>query len=283
MEDTCWPENAQTNVHQTGKGEQAMDVSQFSLEGQVALVTGGSRGIGEATAVRFARAGADVAVTSRRLPALEEVAEKVRKEGRRALAVETHVGRMDQLQPLVDKVVAEFGKVDILVNNAGTNFFAPAIDMDEKGWDSVMNLDLKGLFFLSQACARVMREHGGGKIINISSTSGYRVQVPTGHYSIAKAGVIMATKVMALEWAPFNIRVNCIAPGAIDTRLYDATFALMPEEESRARKKESADRIPLKRVGAPREIADAIIFLASDAASYVTGQSFAVDGGSLLR
>lgn len=260
-----------------------MDVSQFSLEGQVALVTGGSRGIGEATAVRFARAGADVAVTSRRLPALEEVAEKIRKEGRRALAVETHVGRMDQLQPLVDKVVAEFGKIDILVNNAGTNFFAPAIDMDEKGWDSVMNLDLKGLFFLSQACARVMREHGGGKIINISSTSGYRVQVPTGHYSIAKAGVIMATKVMALEWAPFNIRVNCIAPGAIDTRLYDAIFALMPEEESKARKQESADRIPLKRVGAPREIADAVIFLASDAASYVTGQSFAVDGGSLLR
>ena len=162
-----------------------MDVSQFSLEGQVALVTGGSRGIGEATAVRFARAGADVAVTSRRLPALEEVAQKVREEGRRALAVETHIGRMEQLQPLVDKVVAEFGKIDILVNDAGTNFFAPAIDMDEKGWDSVMNLDLKGLFFLSQACARVMREHGGGKIINISSTSGYRVQVPTGPYSIA--------------------------------------------------------------------------------------------------
>jgi len=260
-----------------------MDVSQFSLEGKVALVTGGSRGIGEATAVRFARAGADVAVTSRRLPALEEVAEKVRKEGRRALAVETHVGRMDQLQPLVDKVVAEFGTIDILVNNAGTNFFAPAIDMDEKGWDSVMNLDLKGLFFLSQACARVMREHGGGKIINISSTSGYRVQVPTGHYSIAKAGVIMATKVMALEWADYNIRVNCIAPGAIDTRLYDAIFTLMPEEESRLRKQQAAERIPMKRVGEPREIADALIFLASDASSYVTGQAFAVDGGSLLR
>lgn len=260
-----------------------MDLSQFSLEGKVALVTGASRGIGEATAVRFARAGADVAVTSRKLPALEEVAQKVRQERRRALAVETHIGRMDQLQPLVDKVVADFGRIDILVNNAGTNFFAPAIDMDEKGWDAVMNLDLKGLFFLSQAAARVMRGQGGGKIVNISSVSGYRVQVPTGHYSIAKAGVIMATKVMALEWADYNIQVNCIAPGAIETRLYDAIFALMPEEQSAARKAESAERIPMKRVGEPREIADAVLFLASGAASYITGQSFAVDGGSLLR
>ena len=259
-----------------------MDLSQFSLEGQVALITGGSRGMGESTAYVFAEAGADVAVTSRKLPELERVAGKVRELGRKSLAVPTHVGRIDQLQPLVDKVVAEFGKIDILVNNAGTNFFMPAIDMTEDGWDSVINLDLKGLFFLSQACARVMREHGGGKIINISSVSGYKPQVPTGHYSIAKAGVIMATQVMAREWADYNIRVNCIAPGAIETRLYDAIFTLLPEDEAKERKAQAAQRIPMKRVGEPKEIADAVLFLASDASSYVTGQSFAVDGGSLL-
>ena len=259
-----------------------MELSQFSLEGQVALVTGGSRGIGEATALGFAKAGADVAVASRKLPDLEVVVDKIRSLGRRSLAVATHVGRMDQLQPLVDKVVAEFGKVDILVNDAGTNFFAPAIDMTEDGWDTVMNLDLKGLFFLSQAAARVMMEHGGGKIINVSSTSGFKVQVPTGHYSIAKAGVIMATKVMALEWAQYNIRVNCIAPGAIETRLYDAIFTLLPEDEAREQKEQARKGIPMARVGEPREIADAMIFLASDASSYVTGQTFAVDGGFLL-
>lgn len=259
-----------------------MDVSQFSLEGQVALITGGSRGMGESTAIGFAKAGANVVVTSRKLPDLEKVANEVRKLGRRSLAVETHIGRIDQLQPLVDRVVAEFGKIDILVNNAGTNFFMPAIDMTEKGWDTVMNLDLKGLFFLSQAVARVMRDRGGGKIINISSVSGFRVQVPTGHYSIAKAGVVMATKVMALEWAKYNIRVNCIAPGAIDTRLYDSIFSVLPEDQARVQKEEAAKRIPMGRIGQPREIANAIIFLASDASSYVTGQTFAVDGGSLL-
>lgn len=259
-----------------------MDVSQFSLEGKVALITGGSRGIGEATAIAFAKAGADVAVTSRKLPDLERVAAEVRGLGRKALAAEAHIGRMDQLGPLVERVVGELGRLDILVNNAGTNFFSPAIDMEERGWDVVFNLDLKGLFFLSQAAARVMRDQGGGRIVNVSSVSGLRVQVPTGHYSIAKAGVIMATKVMALEWARYHIRVNCIAPGAVDTRLYDAIFSLLPEEEGQKQKDAAASRIPMRRVGEPREIADAALFLASEASSYMTGQTFAVDGGALL-
>ncbi len=259
-----------------------MDLSQFSLEGRTALVTGGSRGIGEATALALARAGADVAVSSRKLPDLERVAESVRGLGRRALALEAHAGRMDELQPLVDRVVADFGRLDVLVNNAGTSFFAPAIDMEERAWDAVINLDLKGLFFLSQAAARVMRDQGSGRIVNISSVSGLRVQVPTGHYSIAKAGVIMATKVMAVEWAPYNIQANCIAPGAVQTRLYDAIFGQLPEEQQRKQKAAAAARIPMGRVGTPQEIADAVLYLASPAAAYVTGQTFAVDGGALL-
>lgn len=259
-----------------------MDLSQFSLQGKVALITGGSRGIGEATAIAFAKAGADVAVTSRKLPDLQRVAESIRQEGRRAVAVATHVGRMDQLQPLVDKVVAELGTIDILVNNAGTNFFSPAIEMEERAWDAVFNLDLKGLFFLSQAVARVMQAKGGGNIINISSVSGLKVQVPTAHYSIAKAGVIMATKCMALEWASFGIRVNCIAPGAIETKLYGAIFELAPEDQREQQRERAAQNIPMKRVGEPREIADAALFLAANSASYMTGQTFAVDGGSLL-
>jgi NAD(P)-dependent dehydrogenase (short-subunit alcohol dehydrogenase family) len=259
-----------------------MNLPQFSVEGKVALVTGGSRGIGEAAALTLARAGADVAVSSRKLPDLERVAKEIEKLGHRALPVAAHVGRIDQIQSLVDRVVGELGSVDILVNNAGTNFFSPAIDMEERAWDAVFNLDLKGLFFLSQAAARVMREKGDGRIVNISSVSGYRVQVPTGHYSIAKAGVMMATKVMALEWAQYGIRVNCIAPGAIGTRFYDSIFSLLPDEESQRAKEAARQRIPMKRVGEPGEIADAILFLASDASSYMTGQSFAVDGGALL-
>ena len=259
-----------------------IDVSQFSLEGQVALVTGGSRGIGEATAITFAKAGADVAISSRKLPDLEKVAAEIRKLGRKSLAVEAHIGRMEMLQPLVDRVVAEFGRIDILVNNAGTNFFSPAIEMTEKSWDTVMNLDLKGLFFLSQAVAKQMIKQGGGKIINIASISGFKVQVPTGHYSIAKAGVIMATRVMALEWAKYNIRANCIAPGAIETKLYDSIFSIMPADQKKAAKENAAARIPMGRAGEPSEIANALLFLASNASSYVTGQAFLVDGGSNL-
>ena len=140
------------------KGGRILDLSQFVLEGKTVLVTGGSRGIGEATAIALANAGADVAVTSRKLDQLERVADRVSKLGRKSMAIEAHVGRMDQLQPLVDKVVAEFGKIDILINNGGTSVASPAIEFSEKAWDSVMNLNLKGLFFLSQTVASVMSD-----------------------------------------------------------------------------------------------------------------------------
>ena len=251
----------------------------FSLEGKVALITGGSRGIGRATALGFARAGADVVVTSRKLPDLEKVAEEIRGLGRKSLAVAAHVGKMDDINALVTKVREDFGRIDILVNNAGTSpAMMPVLDAEERLWDAVMNLNLKGLFFLSQAVARVMKEHGGGKVINVASVDGLKPEPsPNGIYAISKAGVIMATKVMALEWAQYNIRVNCIAPGNIRTRLGDSRFVVLPEYEE-----ELVKRTPIGRIAEPDEIVGAMIYLASAASSFVTGETIVVDGGAII-
>ncbi len=255
-----------------------MELSQFSLEGKVALVTGGSRGIGEATAIGFAKAGADVVVASRNLPDLEKVADEVKDLGRKSLAVSAHVGRMEQIGSLVERVVSEFGKIDILVNNAGTSpVYTPALDLEERAWDAVMNLNLKGLFFLSQAVARVMKEQGGGKIINVTSVDGFKPEVNIGAYAISKAGVIMVTKVLAIELAQYNIRVNAIAPGNVHTRLGDSRSEVVPDFEEEMLKK-----VPMGRIAEPDEMVGAMIYLASDASSYATGQTFTVDGGLLI-
>ena len=257
--------------------------SRFSLEGKVALVTGSSRGIGKATALGFAEAGADVVVTSRKLPDLEMVAEEIRGMGRKSLPIACHIGRMDQIKSLVETVVAEFGKIDILVNNAGTSPVGdPAMIVEERAWDVIMNLNLKGLFFLSQGVARVMKEHGGGKIVNVASVDAYTPEFNVGIYSISKAGVVMATKVMAREWAEHNIRVNCVAPGAIDTRLYDAHWFNVSEEEMKKAKAEVAKGIPAGHIGQPDDIAGIMIYLASDASNYMTGETVIIDGGIML-
>lgn len=259
-----------------------MEQSAFSLDGKVALITGGSRGIGRATAVAFAKGGADVIVTSRKISDLEEVAAEVEKHGRRSLAVAAHVGRMDQIRDLVEKVVAEFGQIDILVNNAGTSIAAMAIDVEEKAWDALMNINLKGAFFLSQAVAGIMKEKGGGTIINVSSINGFSPAVPTCTYAISKAALVMATKALAREWADFNIRVNAVAPGAVETRLLNAIWHDKSEDEARQVKASLSESIPLKRIGEPDEIANVMIFLASGASSYVTGQTIIADGGALI-
>ncbi|TEU18618.1 MAG: glucose 1-dehydrogenase [Dehalococcoidia bacterium] len=248
----------------------------FSLSGKVALVTGGSRGIGKAIAVGLAKFGADVAVTSRKLPDLEEVAAEIKGLGRRSMAVATHVGRMDEIKNLVPKVKDELGRIDILVNNAGTNpTMDPAINIEERAWDSIMNLNLKGLFFLSQAVARLMQEQGGGKIINVASVAGITPDIlPV--YSISKAGVIMATKVIAQQWAQYNIRVNAIAPGLVKTRFSEALWSNPDIAQA------VMTRTPLQRIAEPDEMVGAVIFLASDASSYVTGHVLVVDGGSVI-
>jgi NAD(P)-dependent dehydrogenase (short-subunit alcohol dehydrogenase family) len=245
----------------------------FSLKDKVALITGASRGIGEATAIGLAQAGADLAIVSRKLPDLERVAEQIRKTGKKCLAVPAHVGRIEDINNLVKRTVEEFGKIDILVNNAGTNpSMAQAIDVDERAWDATMNLNLKGLFFLSQAVAKVMKEKGGGKIINVSSAGGITPDIlPT--YCISKAGVNMATKVMAQQWAQYNIRVNAIAPGLTKTRFSEALW------KNPDILKMAMIKTPMSRPADPEEMVGAIIYLASDASSYVTGQIIGIDGG----
>ena len=253
----------------------------FSLEGRVTLVTSGSRGIGEGTAVGFARAGANVAIASRKTNDLERVAQEIKKLGRKSLVVEAHVGKTETLQPLVDRVVEEYGKIDILVNNAGTSpALASVLDAEERLWDIIMNVNLRGLYFLSQRVAKVMKEHGGGKIVNVSSMDGFKPELNNSIYAISKAGVIMATKAMALELAQYNIRVNAIAPGNVHTRLGDSRFS--DGGYGSWYEEHMVKRTPLGRIAEPDEMVGAIVFLASDASSFVTGQTFCLDGGVML-
>ncbi len=248
----------------------------FPLEGKVALITGGSRGMGRATALEFARAGADIAIASRKITDLEKVAEEIRGLGRRPLPVVAHVGRMEEINNLVTRVKEEFGRIDILVNSAATNpTMAPALEVEERAWDTVMNLNAKGLFFLSQAVAKVMKEQGGGSIINIASSEGVRPSLlPV--YSISKAAVIMATKVMAQEWAKYGIRVNVVAPGLVKTRFSKALWNNPQILEDMMKK------VPMRRIAEPEEIVGVMVLLASDASRYMTGSIISVDGGETI-
>jgi NAD(P)-dependent dehydrogenase (short-subunit alcohol dehydrogenase family) len=244
-----------------------------SLEDNVALVTGASRGIGKAIALGLARAGADVVVASRKLPDLQKVVDEIASLGGKALAVAAHIGKAEERNTLVNKVADTFGRIDILVNNAGFNpVMDSALDINERVWDVIMNLNLKGLFFLSQSVARLMRQHGGGKIVNVSSVEGITPTIlPV--YSISKAGIIMATKVMAKEWAQYNIRVNAIAPGLTKTRFSEALWGNKQILQA------SMSRTPMARIAEPEDMVGTVLYLTSDLANHVTGQVVAIDGG----
>jgi NAD(P)-dependent dehydrogenase (short-subunit alcohol dehydrogenase family) len=207
---------------------------------------------------------------------LEKTAEEIKGTGRKVLAVVAHIGKMEDINNLVAKVKREFGKIDILVNNAGTNpTMAPAIEIEERAWDVTMNVNLKGVFFLSQAVARIMIEQGGGCIINVVSAGGIRPHI-LPIYSISKSAVIMTTKVMALEWAKYGIRVNAVAPGLVKTRFSEALWS----------NKETLDyllsRVPMRRFGELNEIMGTMLYLASDTSSFVTGTVVNVDGGETI-
>ncbi|MCC6382402.1 MAG: glucose 1-dehydrogenase [Dehalococcoidia bacterium] len=254
-----------------------MAVADFSLEGKVALVTGGSRGIGRSIALALAEAGADVCVAARKPEALAETTAAVQATGRRGLAVATNVRDMGQLERLVEETQRQLGRIDILVNNAATNpVFGPVKNIDERAWDTIMNTNVKSLFFLSKLAREVMVAQGdGGSIVNVSSTGGVRVSLGLGGYSISKAAVIMLTKVCAKEWGTDGIRVNCIAPGLIKTEF---SRALWENEDILTNATQAS---ALKRIGLPEEMAGAVVYFASPAASFTTGQTLILDGGQL--
>ncbi len=258
------------------------DLSKFSLKNKVAIVTGGSRGIGQAIAYGYAAAGAKVVVTSRKLQDLEATAARIRQSGGEALPVAAHLGRMDQLQWGIDAAMEKFGRIDILVNNAATNPQGTSLESDERLWDVVMNLNLKGLYFFSQAIAGIMKNQGSGKIINIASVSGIKADPPVSAYSVSKAGVCMITKLFAAELAPYNVQVNTIVPGPIVTKMVDPIWSKLPSEEGKKARAALEGSLPMKRLGEPDEIVGAAIYLASEASSYTTGTEIVIDGGLLL-
>jgi gluconate 5-dehydrogenase len=249
---------------------------QFSLEGKVAIVTGSSRGIGRAIAEGLAGAGAAVTVNGRDPETTQAVADAIVAAGGKSLAVAADVSKAEDVERLIRTTADRFGRLDILVNNAGISpYYKPAETMTEDEWDDVMSVNLKGVFLCCQAAGRVMIPQKSGRIINMSSVAG-KVALPRLiAYSAAKGAINQLTRVLAVEWAPHHILVNAIAPGYIET---DLTKGL---RENPTRLDAMIGRIPLGRLGKATEIAGAAIYLASDAASYVTGQMLDIDGGWL--
>ena len=249
----------------------------FNLEGKTALVTGGGRGLGEWLATGLAEAGADVVIASRKLEACERVAAAVEKLGRRAWAIEADISDLEDIEELVDDTLSRVSRLDILVNNAAFAWGAPLFDHTAKQWDRVFDLNLRGLFFLSQRVAKHMVEAGGGNIIHISSVAALRgvsdMLEPSIAYTASKGALHPLTRDMAIKLAPHGIRVNAIAPGAFDTDLL--AYIRSDPERDRA----FLARMPLGRVGQEDDAKGAVVYLASAASAFVTGQILVVDGG----
>ncbi len=253
-----------------------MILDAFNLEGKVAIVTGCNTGLGQAIALGLAEAGGSVAGVNRSEPA--ETIERMNAAGHKFLDVRADLIKQDGIPGIIDRTTAEFGKIDILVNNAGIIRREDAIDFSEQDWDDVMNVNLKTLFFLSQAVARQYIAQGnGGKIINIASVLSFQGGIRVPSYTASKSAVMGMTRAMANEWAKHGINVNAIAPGYMAT---NNTAALRADKE---RNQQILDRIPAERWGAPADIAGPCVFLASDAANYIHGYTVAVDGGWLAR
>jgi NAD(P)-dependent dehydrogenase (short-subunit alcohol dehydrogenase family) len=248
----------------------------FSLRGKIALITGASRGIGKAIAMTLSDHCAHCILVSRKLEGLREVVGKIEENGAKAIAIACHMGYLNQIESLFKTVRKQFGRLDILVNNAGTNpYFGEMLGADEAAWDKTHDVNLKGPFFMIKHAARLMVKAGGGAIVNVSSVSGMRPGLMQGIYSISKAGLIAMTKAYAKELADKNIRVNALLPGLTKTKFSKALI------ETKEIYDQAVKRIPMGRYAEPGEMAGAVLYLVSDAASYTTGICLTCDGGLL--
>ena len=250
----------------------------MELKNKVAIVTGARRGMGRTHALILAKEGAKVVVSDMSLDDCQKVVEEIKKQGGEAIAVKCDVTKKEEIEEVVKKTIKTFGKIDILVNNAGILQFKPFLELTEEDWDRMLSVNLKGYFLCAQACAKEMVNQKSGTIINIGSIAMGQVGIGFPgivHYSASKGGIAAMTEALALEMAPYNIRVNAIAPGAIDTPMTAST-----KQDPKAMEGTLA-RIPMHRMGKPEEISNAVLFLASDKSSYITGSVIIVDGGYL--
>lgn len=253
-----------------------MDKVDFRLDGKIALVTGASRGIGEAIAITLADYGAHCLLVSRKLDALQAVADKIAARGGKADALACHVGNLAQIKELFGQVELRYGRLDILINNAATNpYFGEMLGADEGVWDKTFDVNLKGPFFMVQHAAALMLKTGGGSIVNVSSINGIKPAPLQGIYSITKAGLISMTLAFAKELAAKKIRVNALLPGLVETKFSKAIM------ENPLMHEYAVNMIPMGRHAEPMEMAGAVLYLVSDAAPFTTGACLIVDGGAL--
>ena len=249
----------------------------FSLKGKVAIVTGATRGIGEAIARGLAQCGARVVITGRKADSVQGVAAKLKDEGLEILPVAAHMGDSAAIAALAEKTIAECGGIDVIVNNAATNpVFGPLLEAGNDAFDKIMNVNIRGPLELAKAAHKSMADRGGGSVINISSVGGIRPEPMLGLYSVSKAALISLTKVMAQEWGRDRIRVNAICPGLIQTHFSSALW------QNEKLVKQMEKMLALGRIGQPDEIVPLAIFLASPASSYCTGSVFIADGGHTI-
>lgn len=246
----------------------------MTLENKVALVTGAGQGIGKATALMLAEEGADVIINDVRVKAAEATARDVEKLGRKTLVHAADVAVRQQVEEMFALIKSEFGRIDILVNNAGITRDGFLVNLTEEEWDLVMDVNLKGVFNCTQLAARMMSEQNAGRIVNLSSATAQMGNIGQVNYAASKGGVISVTKTLARELAPFNINVNAVAPGFIETPMTDA----VPDKV----KQQFVNSIPLKRMGKPQDVARVIKFLVSDDSAYITGQTIACNGGLFM-